>query len=377
MADRVNFNNLASLTRGGVDPNLVHPDTGDTPIFPILLKKSDRCLKIVCRRNADPNYINRVNGYTPLTYICRMQGYGNMIDLLVTEYGANPNLQDGNGDLPLTICARYGRRPEVDLLLRKGADPNILDRDGKSALWYALRDEFDPIVDMLVGITTVEVVEPPRHHIRVRTPPPPRPPDIEVPQPRQRVQIRRPVQDEEPRVMLRQPPPEEPRAIIVGELRWRCRTTCQESSDHLAFSIKKYVSPVIIDGAIHHYKIENGTVFKKSDFSDTRWLVEKINGKYYLVVKWHDEIAFNEYEFLHPKLKYKDSLPDHFKCMVCLEPFHIPCMNSCGEVYCRDCLQSMLEKNISKDPRTRNPMKLDVCIESDFIRRAMSEWLCE
>lgn len=347
----VNFSNLSSLTKSTTDPNLVNPNTGDTPIFPILLKKSDRCLKIICRRGANVNYINQRSGFTPLTYICGMHEYGNMMDILITEHGADVNMQDDNGDLPLTICAKLGKHPEVDLLLRKGANPNLLDRHNKCALWYALAYQYDLVVDILIGVTNIT---------------------MELPWSRRNVDDNAGGRERIIRTVSKRQ-----YKVMVGKFTVRYATCDRENGEYIINAIKRHASPVMVDG-VECYKLSNGFAFTSKDVKDLQFLVEN-DGNRYLIVRFGSNVVFDEREHaktiqIRPRLEYTDALPDRFKCLVCFEPFHVPCVNSCGEVYCKECLENMFKNNITVDPRTRNPMKRDVCIESDFTRRAMEEW---
>ena len=58
--------------------------------------------------------------------------------------GANPNIQDLDGDTPLHSC---NLPPIADLLLTKGANPTLLNHSGKSMIEQAKELENDEMVE--------------------------------------------------------------------------------------------------------------------------------------------------------------------------------------------------------------------------------------
>ena len=66
------------------------------------------------------------------------------------EMGANPNLQDKDGDPPLTTAAQKGSEKLARILLEKGADPNLQNKNGGSPLIYAAGTGFTPVVRVLL-----------------------------------------------------------------------------------------------------------------------------------------------------------------------------------------------------------------------------------
>jgi len=53
------------------------------------------------------------------------------------EQGADPNLHDENGWLPLSYAVFHGSLPIVDLLIQAGANLNLCNRNGYTALRMA------------------------------------------------------------------------------------------------------------------------------------------------------------------------------------------------------------------------------------------------
>jgi len=88
---------------------------------------------------------------TALTFALA-QGRREMVDLLL-EFGADPNLEDANGILPLyaALLANKDSMGLVTLLLEKGADPLRSDAKGATALHYAaeLRDGSEALALLL------------------------------------------------------------------------------------------------------------------------------------------------------------------------------------------------------------------------------------
>ena len=111
---------------------------------------------------ADPNIRNR-NNWTPLD----LAYHGGQIRLtngkfasnprrlamaaLVAGGGglANPNLQDNNGDSPLHLETRAGRKEFVLWLLERGANPDIANDKSETPLHQAASDFSFPIVKLL------------------------------------------------------------------------------------------------------------------------------------------------------------------------------------------------------------------------------------
>lgn len=71
--------------------------------------------------------------------------YHIMVYLL--KKGANPNIQDDNGETPLIIAARKGLLSHIQLLIKYNANPDIYDKHNDSALlWAAYKNHIDIVI---------------------------------------------------------------------------------------------------------------------------------------------------------------------------------------------------------------------------------------
>jgi cytohesin len=67
------------------------------------------------------------------------------------DHGANINLMDDSGEIPLVAAARGDQKTMIELLLSRGADVNAVDRAGCTALSLATFDDQLPIVELLLA----------------------------------------------------------------------------------------------------------------------------------------------------------------------------------------------------------------------------------
>ncbi|CAB0032200.1 unnamed protein product, partial [Trichogramma brassicae] len=123
----------------GQDPNLLVPETRDSPLH--LALNHDYKLKIVAlllRKGADPNTANS-EGKTPL-HILRDGHCGNDLEhiffkIIDEKHGTlRVDARDKLGNTPLHLALRNDNTSTAESLLRRGADPNLADADGTTAL---------------------------------------------------------------------------------------------------------------------------------------------------------------------------------------------------------------------------------------------------
>ncbi|TSN76563.1 Cyclin-dependent kinase 4 inhibitor D [Bagarius yarrelli] len=93
------------------------------------------------RAGADPN-VHDVIGRLTVTHDAARDGYVDMLQVLL-RYGANVNLQDDAGNLPLHLAAREGHQGAVELLAPLTAHPFLPNRAGLTPLQLALHHHRD------------------------------------------------------------------------------------------------------------------------------------------------------------------------------------------------------------------------------------------
>jgi ankyrin repeat protein len=122
---------------------------------------NSKVVEVLLEHGADPNIRDKY-GATPLHYAAALD-YPKIVELLhkkdlsdydatplqaaaefnypevaelLLEHGANPNIQDNDGDTPLHLAALRDYCEVVKLLLDHGADPTIRDNEGRTPLDY-------------------------------------------------------------------------------------------------------------------------------------------------------------------------------------------------------------------------------------------------
>src|SRR3990167_1841251 len=58
----------------------------------------------------------------------------NLVYMLLSNFGANPNAQDESGETALMVASEAGYLDIVNLLLQNGANPNLQDNNNDTAL---------------------------------------------------------------------------------------------------------------------------------------------------------------------------------------------------------------------------------------------------
>ncbi|XP_044326406.1 ankyrin-1 isoform X4 [Triticum aestivum] len=95
------------------DPNTTVTGLG-TALMGALLYRSLKCMKLLIKGGAD---VNRRNSLlvTPLVFATGHKGYTNFVQFLL-KAGADPNIPDAYGRLPVEHAARHDCREEVEML---------------------------------------------------------------------------------------------------------------------------------------------------------------------------------------------------------------------------------------------------------------------
>jgi ankyrin repeat protein len=95
-----------------------------------------------------------VNGATKNgSYALNNAAVENEVDVikLLLDRGANPNVQNSQGDTPLICATKYagGKTATVQLLVDAGTDLTIRDKKGRTALDYAKEKEQQEAITLL------------------------------------------------------------------------------------------------------------------------------------------------------------------------------------------------------------------------------------
>jgi ankyrin repeat protein len=88
------------------------------------------------------------DGETPLNLVTRKREL-DWVGFLLTR-GADPNIADGKGDIPLTVAAEIGFEEGAAHLIRRGARVDGVNRRGETALAIAVQQRQPRLVELLL-----------------------------------------------------------------------------------------------------------------------------------------------------------------------------------------------------------------------------------
>jgi len=88
------------------------------------------------------------DGETPLNLVTRKREL-DWVGFLLTR-GADPNIADGKGDIPLTVAAEIGFEEGAAQLIRRGARVDGVNRRGETALAIAVQQRQPRLVELLL-----------------------------------------------------------------------------------------------------------------------------------------------------------------------------------------------------------------------------------
>ncbi|MGI2029209.1 ankyrin repeat domain-containing protein [Endozoicomonas acroporae] len=107
-------------------------------------------VEVALARGANPN-IQDSDGDTPLGGAATA-GHHAIVETLL-DNGANPNIPDSGHYTPLHRAAAIGHHPMVETLLNRGADPNLKDGTGRKALTSGLNSDYPDVYRTLLPVT--------------------------------------------------------------------------------------------------------------------------------------------------------------------------------------------------------------------------------
>ncbi len=147
-----NCENLSSLIKSGIDPNLLSDD-GLSPIYVAIAYNNLDCLTILLNNGADVN--SCINGCPPIWFAVNI-GYLDITRLLLNK-GANVNIKVSDSnlkslmDVPLLfIPIRNDDDKLVELLLMSKADFNATDLKGSTPLHFAAKVGAKKSIELLI-----------------------------------------------------------------------------------------------------------------------------------------------------------------------------------------------------------------------------------
>ena len=145
------------LLQHGADVNMVQNDPIRRTILIEAAAQGDSAvIRFLCEHHADANARDARSHRTAIMELCHRY----MVEEIPKEglttllqYGAQPNLQDDQGNTALMEAAGVGRKDNfefgpsldaVNILLQHGADPNIQDQNGQTVLQKLMKPKRDP-----------------------------------------------------------------------------------------------------------------------------------------------------------------------------------------------------------------------------------------
>lgn len=120
------------LLAWGANPNLANSN-GETPLFIVAREGQLEVVQILLQAKANLNQLSEDQKTKLLMTAVHRNNLG-FVQFFI-ERGANPNLQDSNGQTPLFVAAKNRRLDMTQVLLEQGADLNLLSEADKVELF--------------------------------------------------------------------------------------------------------------------------------------------------------------------------------------------------------------------------------------------------
>lgn len=148
---------VLQAVKRGLSINVTHQDNaGNTVLHATLKEENTECFLLLLRHLKSAIDTRNSSGDTPLHVAVRMRNTLGILVLL--KYGANPNIQNNNGDMPLHLVCSIKGKPEneimliIDQLVLHGAQLNSLNKMKWHPLACAMMEDNHFVFDYLLRI---------------------------------------------------------------------------------------------------------------------------------------------------------------------------------------------------------------------------------
>jgi ankyrin repeat protein len=119
---------------------------GGTILMSYVWREQEDTVRKLLERGADPNLSDQ-DGDMPL-HGAAMRGNVRLLQMLLDK-GANPNARNKLGGTALMWTGTYGQEEAARVLLEKGADPTLKDHNGITASGWAAKNHNDDVAQLL------------------------------------------------------------------------------------------------------------------------------------------------------------------------------------------------------------------------------------
>ena len=142
------------LSLDNINPDICLSEDGITPLHLAAMHRLDNAIEALLD-SEKPSIDAVMSRNRTALYMATIEGHSNIAHLLLS-HGANPDIADENGQLPLHLAAAHGKLDIVHALLGGNADANIL-LNGKPSLLYAIENDHIDVAIAMVGYKKVNV----------------------------------------------------------------------------------------------------------------------------------------------------------------------------------------------------------------------------
>uniref|UniRef100_A0ABD2VZP4 Uncharacterized protein n=1 Tax=Trichogramma kaykai TaxID=54128 RepID=A0ABD2VZP4_9HYME len=137
------YNVVEQFLDFGQDPNLIWPETSDSPLHLALDDLRTEMAELLLKRGANPTWAN-LEGLTPLHLICKRIEHGEFAEIFFQisddiQETLQVDVQDKYGNAPLHLAVEYHNCKAIEFQLKRGANPNLVNEEGSTPL-HLIRD---------------------------------------------------------------------------------------------------------------------------------------------------------------------------------------------------------------------------------------------